>query len=111
MIQHKLCSECLISLVNFSILSSLVYVSDLVKIISDGKVFFYNFLLVLTVSVSNYFATIEVAYLSWYTEIEWYFVWEIIIDMNQCAYPKKSTWNIFPKVSTNHFPRSSFVYQ
>ena len=21
------------------------------------------------------------------------------------------TWNLFPRVSTNHFPRSSFVYQ
>ena len=27
----------------------------------------------------------------------------IMIDMNQCAYTKNSTWNNFPKVSTNHF--------
>ena len=34
---------------------------------------------------------------------------EIMIDMNQCAYPKKFTWNLFPKVSPNYFPRASEV--
>ena len=30
--------------------------------------------------------------------------------MNQCAYPKKLTWNIFPKVSTNYFPEYSSYF-
>ena len=51
------------------------------------------------------------AYISWSTEMEWSFNWEILIDINQCANPRKFTWNLFPKESTNHFPRSSFVYQ
>ena len=27
------------------------------------------------------------------------------------VYTKKFTWNIFPKLSTNHFPRASKIYQ
>ena len=47
--------------------------------------------LVLTVAVSRYSATIEVAYLAGYNEMELSFIWKILIDMNQCAYPSKFT--------------------
>ena len=33
-------------------------------------------------AVSKYLATTEVEYLAWYTEMEWSFIWEILIDMN-----------------------------
>ena len=56
-------------------------------------------------------ATIEVAYLALSTETECSLIWDIMIDMNQCAYPKKFTWNLFTIVSTDHFPIASEVYQ
>ena len=39
------------------------------------------------------------------------FIYEILIDINQCADPRKFTWNYFPRVFTNHFPRASNIYQ
>ena len=51
-------------LVNFLTCASLIDVSDLVNIISHRKVVLYIFLLALIVTVSKYFATMEVAYLA-----------------------------------------------
>ena len=62
------------------------------------------FLFVLTVSVYIDLATIGLAYLAWYTEMEWYLIREILIDINQCVYIRKFTCNLFPRVSNNHFP-------
>ena len=52
------------SLVKFSTFSSLVDTSSFVNIISAGNLVLLNFVLTLTGAVSNYFATIEVAYLA-----------------------------------------------
>ena len=35
----------------------------------------------------------------------------ILSYVDVCAYSKKFTWEIFPKLSTNHSPRASEVYQ
>ena len=52
------------SLVNFSTYSSLLDTSYFVNIMSDGNVVLSNFFLTLTVSLTKYLATIEVAYLA-----------------------------------------------
>ena len=36
---------------------------------------------------------------------------KILIEINQCAYLKKFTWNLLTRVSKNHFTRASDVYQ
>ena len=32
--------------------------------------------------------------------MEWYLIYEILIDINQCAYHRDFIWNLFPIVST-----------
>ena len=81
------------------------------NIISWGKVVFCNFGFYFIVTVYIYSSTIDVAYLAWFTEIYWYLSCDIITDINQCAYPRKVTWNLFQSVPTNHFPSYSYVYQ
>ena len=66
----------------FSQLLNLFITGRCIYIISYGNVVIYNFALVLTVEVSKYFVTTEVEYLAWSTEMEWSFIWEILIDMN-----------------------------
>ena len=47
----------------------------------------------------------------WSTEIYWSLSSDILMEINECGYPRKFIWYLFPSVSTNHFPGSSYVYQ
>ena len=89
----------LYSLYSTSNCSSLVEASSLVNIILGSKVVLWNFEFYFIVAVSRYFSTIDVSYLYWYNEIEWSLSCEILMDINQCAYPRNFTRNIFPSVS------------
>ena len=83
--------------------SSLVEAYYLVDIISWVKVVLWSLGFSFSAAVFRYFYTTAVAHLAWYTELEESLSCEILMDINQWAYPRKFTRNLFISVSTNHF--------
>ena len=48
-------------------------------------------------------ATVEVSYLAWSTEMEWSFIYEILVGINKFANTRKVTWNLSPRLSVKPF--------